>query len=81
MKKQLLKTTDIEKKINIIDCTLVINELRQEIANAIYMKRLVEEYFNEPNSNPSDWIAGEKLTDFEKDTFIYACNLKTQTGA
>jgi hypothetical protein len=74
MKNQLLKSTDIAKTTIIMNEPWIIAELKYHVANAIYMKRLIAEYFEDPNCRPSDWIAGEKLTDFEKAVFIYECN-------
>ena len=72
--KQLLKSNEIAKSVVIMNELWVINELRKEVANSIYMKRLLNEYFEDPNCRPSDWIDGKNLTDFEKATFIYECN-------
>jgi hypothetical protein len=72
--KQLLKSNEIAKSVVIMNELWVINELREEVANSIYMKSLVAEYLEDPNCKPSDWIDGKNLTNFEKATFIYACN-------
>jgi hypothetical protein len=72
--KQLLKSNEIVKSLVIMNELWAINELREEVANSIYMKSLVAEYLEDPNCKPSDWIDGKNLTDFEKATFIYACN-------
>ena len=72
--KQLLKSNEIAKSVVIMNELWVINELRKEVANSIYMKRLLNEYFEDPNCRPSDWIDDKNLTDFEKATFIYECN-------
>ena len=45
------------------------------------MQRLISEYITDQNCRPYDWIIGEKLTDFEKATFIYACNKLNKMGA
>jgi hypothetical protein len=72
--KQLLKSNEIAKSVVIMNELWVINELREEVANSIYMKSLVAEYLEDPNCKPSDWIDGKNLTNFEKAAFIYECN-------
>ena len=73
MKNQLSKTYQTSNTITIMNQLWVINELREAVANSIYIKRLIAEYFEDANCRAFDWIVGEKLSGFEKATFIYAC--------
>ena len=50
-------------------------------AKSTCMQRLISQYVADKNCRPYDWIMGEKLTDFEKATFIYACNQLNKMGA
>lgn len=53
----------------------------EEASKSTWMQRLISEYITDQNCRPYDWIIGEKLTDFEKATFIYACNKLNKMGA
>ena len=73
-------------KNTIANTTMIMNhewsivELK-EAAKSSWMQRLISEYFENQNCRAYDWIMGEKLTDFEKATFIYACNKLEKMGA
>jgi len=40
------------------------------IASTKVVRDLVSEYKKDPNCRPFDWIAGEKISDLEKASFI-----------
>ena len=73
MKNQLSKTYQTPNTTIIMNQLWVINDLTEAVANSSYMKHLITQYFENPNCRAFDWIVGEKLSDFEKATFIYAC--------
>jgi hypothetical protein len=59
-------------KIQIMNQEWWIEDLKM-CALDTHMVRIVEEYLQDPNCTPYDYIIGEKLTDMEKATFIYVC--------
>jgi folate-binding Fe-S cluster repair protein YgfZ len=74
-----MKNTN-QSTITIINSEWSIIELK-DAAKANWMQRLISEFIADKNCRPYDWIMSEKLTDFEKATFIYACNKLQKTGA
>jgi folate-binding Fe-S cluster repair protein YgfZ len=70
----------ITNTVMIMNSQWSIIELK-EASKSTWMQRLISEYMVDQNCRPYDWIIGEKLTDFEKATFIYSCNKLNKMGA
>lgn len=55
----------------IINKTWKVKDL-QIIASTKVVKDLVDEYQKSPNCRPYDFVAGEKISDLEKASFVHA---------